>query len=189
MVSYFMARNGLKPEDASFIGTGTTATAVAAARRAEIDAIVTSDPMVSVMTSEKLIKIIADTRTPEGNQAVYGGPYPGGVVYATPAFIDKNPRTMQALVDAFARGLGWIAEHSAEEIARLMPADYALGNLPVYVQALTASKPTYSPDGRFVPDAARTAYEVLKVFDPEVAKATIDLAKTYDSRFVDKARR
>jgi hypothetical protein len=28
---------------------------------------------------------------------------------------------------------------------------------------------------------------VLKVFDPAVAKATIDLKKTYDDRFVKKA--
>ncbi len=39
MAAYMLVRAGLKPDDASFIGTGTTATAVAAARRAEIDAI------------------------------------------------------------------------------------------------------------------------------------------------------
>ncbi|HEY2138376.1 MAG TPA: ABC transporter substrate-binding protein, partial [Xanthobacteraceae bacterium] len=126
MAAYLMVRNGLKPEDASFIGVGVTSTAVAAARRAEIDAIVSSDTMVSLMQSENLIKVIADTRTPEGTRAVYGGLYPAGVLYATPAFIETNPRTVQALVDAFVRGLGWIAAHSPEDIARLMPEDYAL---------------------------------------------------------------
>src|SRR6185437_11427689 len=49
MAAYMMVRNGLNPQtDAEFIATGTTSTAVAAARRAEIDVIVTSDPMVSV---------------------------------------------------------------------------------------------------------------------------------------------
>ena len=86
-----------------------------------------------------------------------------------------------------ARGLKWIASHSPEEIAKLMPEDYALGNLPVYVEALAASKPMYSPDGRFVPGAVETAYQVLKVFDPAVAGATIDLKKTYNETFVQKA--
>ena len=178
LAAYMMIRAGLKADDASFIGTGTTATAVAAARRAEIDAIVSSDPMMTLMQHDKLVKVIADTRTAEGTQQVYGGPYPGGVVYATPATIEKNPKQVQAVVNAFARGLKWIASHSPEEIAKLMPEDYALGNLPVYVEALAASKPMYSPDGRFVPGAVETAYQVLKVFDPAVAGATIDLKKT-----------
>jgi NitT/TauT family transport system substrate-binding protein len=187
MAAYMLVRNGLKPDDASFIGTGVTATAVAAARRAEIDAIVSSDPMMTLMQNDNLVKVVADTRTPDGTRAVYGGPYPGGVVYVTPATIEKNPRVVQAVVDAFVRGLKWIASHSPEDIARLMPEEYALGNLPVYVQALAASKPMYSPDGLFVPGAVQTAHEVLKVFDPAVAGATIDLGKTFNESFVRKA--
>ena len=188
MAAYMMVRNGLKADDASFIGTGATSTAIAAARRAEIDAIVSSDPMMTLMESEKLVKIVADTRTPDGTRAVYGGPYPGGVIYATPATIEKNPKAVQAVVDAFVRGLKWIAGHSAEDIANLMPPEYALGNLPIYVRALSVSKPMYSPDGHFVPGAAETAHAVLKVFDPSIAQVTIDLSKTYTDAFVSKAK-
>jgi NitT/TauT family transport system substrate-binding protein len=38
-----------------------------------------------------MVRIVADTRTFAGTQAVYGGPYPGGVVYTTPAIIERNP--------------------------------------------------------------------------------------------------
>ena len=91
------------------------------------------------------------------------------------------------MVNAFVRGLKWIASHSAEDIAKLMPEEYALGNRPIYVKALEVSKPMYSPDGRFVPGAVETAYQVLKVFDPAVAAATIDLRATYNDMFVRKA--
>jgi NitT/TauT family transport system substrate-binding protein len=187
MAAYMLVRAGLKADDASFVGTGVTSTAVAAAKRADIDAIVSSDPMVSLMQADNLIKIVADTRTPEGTRQVYGGPYPGGVVYATPAFIEQNPRVVQAVVDAFVRGTRWIAGHSAEEIARQMPEEYALGHPAIYIKALVASKPMYSPDGQFEPGAVETAYAVLKVFDPAVAAATIDLKKTYNDSFVRKA--
>lgn len=187
MASYMLVRNGLNPDtDAAFVATGTTSTAVAAARRGEIDAIVSSDPMVSVMTTEKLIDVVADTRTQKGTEDVYGGPYPGGVVYVTPSFIEHNPKTTQAVVNAFVRGLRWIASHSPEDIAKLMPAEYALGNMPTYVKAIAASKAMYSPDGHFLPGAAQTAYNVLKEFNPPVAKATIDLSKTYTDKFVDQ---
>jgi NitT/TauT family transport system substrate-binding protein len=45
----------------------------------------------------------------------------------------------------------------------------------------------YSPDGRFVPGAVETAYQVLKVFDPSVAAATVDLSKSYNGAFVERA--
>jgi NitT/TauT family transport system substrate-binding protein len=187
MAAYMLVRSGLKSDDASFVGTGVTSTAVAAARRGEIDAIVSSDPMMSLMQSEGLVAVVADTRTAEGTQAVYGGPYPGGVVYVTAAFIEKNPRTVQAIVTAFVRALKWMATHSAEDIAKAMPEEYALGNNEIYVRALAASKAMYSPDGRFVPGAVETAYQVLKVFDPAVADARVDLSKTHTGTFVEKA--
>jgi NitT/TauT family transport system substrate-binding protein len=160
---------------------------VAAARRGEIDALVSSDPMMTLMENERLVKVVADTRTQQGTLEVYGGPYPGGVIYATPAYIEKSPQIVQAVVNAFVRGLQWIDRHSAEDIANLMPQEYALGNLPVYVSALAKSKPMFSPDGRFVPGAAETAYAVLKVFDPAVAAATVDISKTHTDRFLQRA--
>ena len=133
------------------------------------------------------MKIVADTRTADGTKAVYGGPYPGGVIYAQPAYIEKNPQTVQKVVNAFTNALKWIASHSAEDIAKLMPEEYALGNLPLYIKALTVSKPMYSPDGHFEPGAVGTAYAVLRVFDPVVGGATFDLTKTYNDTFVKKA--
>jgi NitT/TauT family transport system substrate-binding protein len=187
MAAYMLVRSGLKADDASFVGTGVTSTAVAAARRADIDAIVSSDPMISLMQSEGLVKVVADTRTPEGTRAVYGGPYPGGVVYTTADFTAKNPRTVQAIVTAFVRALKWMSVHPAEDIATAVPQEYALGNREIYVRALAASQAMYSPDGRFVPGAVETAYEVLKLFDPSLAGATVDLSKTYTTTFVEKA--
>ena len=186
MAAYMLVRGGLKADDASFVGTGVTSTAVAAARRAEIDAIVSSDPMISLMQSERLVDVVADTRTPEGTEAVYGGPYPGGVVYTTPAFLERNPRTAQAVVTAFVRALKWMSTHSAEDIARAMPEEYALGNREVYVRALAASQRMYSPDGRFSAQSVETALKVLREFDTSVRDAKIDLAATYTEAFLNK---
>ena len=68
MVLHMMAQAGLKPDDASFIGVGAGPTAVAAAKRGEIDALVNVDPVISLLDSEKAIHIVADTRTLEGTQ-------------------------------------------------------------------------------------------------------------------------
>ena len=187
MALHLMAQNGLKPTDASFIGVGNGSTVVAAIQRGDIDAVVSVDPVVALLDSQKLIKIVADTRTLEGTLAVYGGPYPAAVLYASPAFIEKNPRTVQALSGAFVRGLKWMQTHPAEEIAKVLPEEYALGNMPIFIQSIKANLPLYSPDGRFTRAGAETALAVLREFDPAVKDAKIDLAATYTDTFVEKA--
>ena len=187
MVLYMMAQVGLKPDDASFIGTGSGGTVVAAVQHGEVDGISNADPMVTKLDSEGLIKIVADTRTLEGTIKVYGGPYPAAVLYAPAAFAEKNPNTAQALVTAFVRGLKWVKSHSAEEIAKMMPEEYALGDKALFVKAIAANHDAWSPDGRFMKDGPETALKVLKAFDPAVASATIDLSKTYTEKFVEKA--
>jgi len=177
MVQHLMVKNGLARDDASFIGVGASASAVAAVKRGEIDAIVNVDPVISLLESEKAIKVVADTRAPEGTQAVYGGPYPAAVLYAQQTFVEKNPRTIQALVNALVRGLQWIAGHSPQEVAGVMPQDYALGNPAIYVQSIGKSLPMYSRDGRFAPEAAETAYAVTRTPDRRALRKTALLSR------------
>ena len=188
MAQHLMVKHGLKRDDASFVGVGASASAVAAVRRGEIDAIVNVDPVISLLESENRIRVAADTRTLAGTREVFGGPYPAAVLYARRSFIDANPRTVQALVNALLGGLKWIANHSGDEVAGVMPAEYALGNSAIYRQSIQNSLPMYSRDGRFSREAAQTAYAVLRAFDPEIGSAPIDVAATYTNALVDKAR-
>jgi NitT/TauT family transport system substrate-binding protein len=187
MAQYVMVRNGLKRDDASFVGVGASASAVAAVRRGEIDAIVNVDPVIALLESQKLIKVVADTRTEDGTRQVFGGIYPAATLYAPAAFIEKNPRTVQALTNAFVRGLKWMAGRTAEEIAAVMPEDYALGDKALYGQSIKNSLPMYSRDGRFSREGVEVAYKVLKEFDPEVGGARIEVTATYTDAFVAKA--
>jgi NitT/TauT family transport system substrate-binding protein len=187
MALYMMSQAGLKPDDAVFIGTGSGNTVVAAVKHGEVDGIVNVDPMINLLDRDGAIKIVADTRTLEGTTQVYGGPYPAAVLYTTAGFAEKNPNTAQALVTALVRGLKWVQGHSPEEIAKVMPPEYALGDAALYVQSIKTNLPSWSPDGRFVKDAPETALKVLKAFDPNVAKAQIDLTKTHLDKFVNAA--
>jgi NitT/TauT family transport system substrate-binding protein len=187
MVLYMMAQAGLKPDDAVFIGTGSGGTVVAAVQHGEVDAISNADPMITKLDREGAIQVVADTRTLEGTAKVYGGPYPAATLYTQSAFIEKNPNTVQALVTALVRGLKWVQAHSADDIAKMMPEEYMLGDKPLFVEAIKANHAAYSPDGRFMKDGPETALKVLKAFDPNVQNAKIDLAKTYSDRFVEKA--
>jgi len=189
MVLQYMIENGLKADDASFIGIGVSTTAVAAVKNGSVDAIVNVDPTMSMLQSLGLIKVVADTRTPEGTQAVYGGPYPAAVLYAKVDYISKNPAVMQKLVNAFVRTLKWIEAHSPEEIAAVLPPEYALGDKDLYVKSIAASKPMFSTDGRIPRAGAEVALRVLKQFDPQIRGAAVDVGKAFDNSFVERSNR
>jgi NitT/TauT family transport system substrate-binding protein len=93
---------------------------------------------------------------------------------------------VQALANALVRGLRWMTTHTAEEIAALMPEEYALGDKGNYVRSIKNSLPMFSPDGRFGTEGPEVALKVLRHFDPDVQRASIHLAATYTDAFVDK---
>src|SRR5438128_9834335 len=99
-VMYLMAKAGLKPADASYIGVGIGPSAVAAIKKGEIDALSNLDPMITKLGQDGDIKVVADSRPEEGTRAIFGGSNPAAVLYAKQEFIDRKPGTGQALGNA-----------------------------------------------------------------------------------------
>jgi NitT/TauT family transport system substrate-binding protein len=184
---YLMSKAGLKPEDASYIGVGIGPSAVAAIKKGELDALSNLDPVMTKLEQDGDIKIVADSRSEEGTRAIFGGSNPAAVLYARQDFIDKNPNTMQALVNAFYKTLTWLEKATPEEIAATVPEDYYLGDKPLYMAAVKANKPVYSLTGIIPPAGMKSAADMLVAFDSELKDTKIDLAKTFDDRFVQKA--
>jgi NitT/TauT family transport system substrate-binding protein len=186
-VMYLMSKAGLKPSDASYIGVGIGPSAVAAMKKGEIDAISNLDPMMTKLEQEGDIKVVADSRTEEGTRAIFGGSNPAAVLYARQDFIDKNPNTTQALVNAFHKTLQWLEKATPEQIAATVPEEYFLGDKALYVAAVKANKPVYSLTGVIPAAGMKSAADMLLAFDEELKGANIDLAKTFDDRFVKRA--
>jgi NitT/TauT family transport system substrate-binding protein len=186
-VMYLMSKAGLKPTDASYIGVGIGPSAVAAIKKGEIDALSNLDPMITKLEQDGDIKVVADSRTEEGTRAIFGGSNPAAVMYVKQDFIDKNPATVQALVNAFYKTLQWLDKATPEQIAATVPEDYYLGDKALYVAAVKANKPVYSRTGVIPPAGMKSAADMLLAFDDELKNAKVDLAKTFDGRFVATA--
>jgi len=186
-VNALIAKEGLKPEDISIIGVGAGASAVAAIKKGDIDAIVNLDPVISKLTQDGDIVILADSRTEEGNMKLFGGNNPAAVVYLKQDFIEKNPVTTQRIVNAFYKALKWLEKATPEDVAKTVPEEYHLGDRALYLTAVKASAPMYSKSGVVTADGQKNGFELLVKFDKELQDAKIDLAKTFDGRFVQKA--
>lgn len=186
-VMYLMAKAGLKPADASYIGVGIGPSVIAAIVKGEIDAVSNLDPMMTKLDLDGQIRVVADSRTEEGTRAIFGGSNPAAVLYARQDFITRNPNTMQALVNAFYKTLKWLESATPEQITATVPEEYWLGDKALYTAAVKANKPVYSVTGIIPASGMRSASDMLVAFDDELKSAAFDLAKTFDDRFVRKA--
>jgi sulfonate transport system substrate-binding protein len=187
VVQYAMVKAGLKPTDAALIGIGGGAGAVSAAKKGEIDALSHLDPVIAKLEADGDIAVLIDTRTEAGTRALFGGPNPAAVLYTKKDFIDRNPNTTQRLVNAFLASLKWLASATPEAIADSVPAEYLLNDKPLYIQAVKNSLESYSRDGVISPDGMASVLEMLKLLDPELAGAKVNLADTFDERFIRRA--
>ncbi len=86
------------------------------------------------------------------------------------------------------RALKWLSTASDEDVLKVVPAEYALGDRDTYLAALGRSRPGYSKDGLIPPSGAAALYQVLRKFDPAVKEAaSFDAAQTYENRFAERA--
>ena len=184
-----MSKNGVDPDSVAVIGIGLEATAVAAQEHGQVDAAVMLDPAVTLLQAKyKDLRIISDTRTQKDTLDVFGGEYPGGALYTRVDWIAKHATETQALTNAIVATLRWIHGHSAEDIMAKMPDEFVGADKSLYLAALKNTIPMYSTTGRMDPKGAQAVLAVFSQSVPEVAKANIDLSKTYTNKFVEQAK-
>jgi NitT/TauT family transport system substrate-binding protein len=187
-LKYLLKKNGLDPTSAAVIGVGLGATAVAAMEQGQIDAAVMLDPSVTVLQGEhKDLRILSDTRTQKDTLAVFGGEYPGGALYSTAAWVKSHDKEVQGLTNAILNTLKWIHAHSPEDVMAKMPPEMVGKNKELYLAALKNTIPMYSETGTMDPKGAAAVLAVFSEGSPEVAKANIDVSKTYTNKFVEQA--
>jgi NitT/TauT family transport system substrate-binding protein len=188
VANYLLAQGGLKPTDVAIVGIGTGgATVIAAIDQGRVDVISQTDPAVTMLEKSGKVKVIAETRTPEGTAKLFGGPMPAASLYAPIEFVRKNPNTVQALTNATLRALVWMQQASPQQILSTVPEEYLLGDKALYLFAYNNVKTAYSKDGYFNEAGAKTTLKALASFNPNIKPAEINLAQTYTNEFVKKA--
>lgn len=187
-LNFLLKKNGVDSGSVGVIGIGLGATAVAAMEQGSVDAAVMLDPAVTQLQGRnKDLRILSDTRTQKDNIDVFGGDYPGGALYTKADWIEKNPKTAQALANAIVATLKWIHSHTPEEIMAKMPEELIGADKALYLAALKNTIPMYSHTGKMDPKGAQAVLTVFSQSSEAVAKANIDLSKTYTNKFVEAA--
>lgn len=187
ILRYYLNRHGLGARDVSILAVGTGAPGMVALESRTVDALITFDPIATVLDRKGSARPLFDTRNQEGAQAAFGGPYPTACLYTTRAFLEKNPETVQRMANAFLRTLRWMAAAPPDAIVDALPAASKVEDASLNIEVVKASKPMFSATGLFDAEAVRTPLAVLSSYDEKIAKAPIDLARTYTNRFAEEA--
>lgn len=188
MAHRVMARAGLPPSEVSFVPVGTATLAQGALRSGQIDALCNHDPAMTVLEQRAEVRIVSDTRTLKGTEQVFGGPMPAACLFAPQDFIQKHPQVCQALAHATVHALKWLQTAGPRDIVKTVPEVYLLGDRALYLASFEKLRESISPDGILSPEGARTALRALSAFDPSVAAARFDLARSYTNLFATRAK-
>lgn len=189
LTQYLATKNGIETKDYTTVTAGAGSTFIAALQNGGIDAGMTTDPTIATAVSKGLGKVLIDMRTEEGTKAALGGLYPAASMYMDCAYVKKNPKTVQKLVNAFVKTMKWIGSHDASDIAAKMPTDYNGGDPALYEESIKDSSPMFTPDGVMPDGGPETVLDVLGTFSDTVKskKDDIDLGQTYTTTFAKKA--
>jgi len=186
LLTYLLQRHGVPADSVSITAIGSAATAIAAIERGKVDAGMMADPSFTLVAKRNPgAHVLADLRTAEGVKAAFGtDTYPASVLYSTAEWIRVNHDAAAKLARAITRTLGWMQTHSPQEIADRTPKAFRGEDDALYVQALTASMPMFSPDGAMTPGGAEQVRTLLAESMDKVRGAAIDVSKTYTNEFV-----
>jgi NitT/TauT family transport system substrate-binding protein len=186
LLTYLLQRNGVPADAVSVTSIGTAATAVAAMEYGKVDAGVMADPSFTMVAKRNpRVRVLADLRTPEGVKEAFGtDTYPASVLYSSADWVQANRDTAARLARAIVRTLEWMQTHTPEEIAAKTPKAFRGDDDALYVEALKASMPMYSPDGKMSTEGAEVVRTLLAGSLEKVRTATIDLSKTFTNEFI-----
>jgi NitT/TauT family transport system substrate-binding protein len=188
LLTYIMQRSGLAPDAVSITAIGSAATAIAALEHGKVDVAMVADPAFTLVRRRNpAVRVLADLRTADGVSAALGArAYPASVLYAKGDWMRANRDTTARLARAMTRTLAWMQTHTPEEIAARTPKTFRGDDDALYVDALKASMPMFSPDGLMAAEGAEVVRTLLAGSMERVRNATIDVSKTYTNEFIHR---
>jgi len=183
LTQFLASQNGISRSQYTTLAVGAGATAIAAIKSGAADCVMTTQPTVGALETQKLATTAVDLATAKGAQEALGGDWPAASVLAQASWVKANPDAAQGVVDALVATMHWISTHSAAQIADKLPQDF--------VQNATITKAQYisgleSDKGQFLPDGIMPAGGPKVIFDLEKANGVDTSKLNYTDTFTNK---
>ena len=185
LLDYVLRKHGVDPKEVKVIAVGLS-TFPPALEGGKIVAGMAGEPFFSRMLARGTAFSLGNLSSLKDAQAILGGEYVFSGAITRPDVIAKRPQIVQKVVTALVKASHFIETKTPEQIADAVPADL-VGDRAQYIEALRASREIYAPHGLVSPNGVDTVMKSLDSFGVFKDGQKIDVATTYDMKFVKQA--
>ncbi len=185
-----LRRAGLRAADVGFVSVGSPASATAALRSGQIDALVHMDPLMLQLEQRGEITLWADLRSPEAAHEVLGMHLPSVCVAAPQEFAQRYPITAQACSDALVQALQWLQLASLRDVLQLQqawPDTSPSMDAQSFVASFERLRSAYSPDGVCSPQMASNLLQAMHEAEPALRLEKIDPLKSINNTLAQRS--
>jgi NitT/TauT family transport system substrate-binding protein len=187
LTKFMAARAGLNPAtDISRLAVGAGPTAVAALQQHTAQCVMTTQPTVAQLEQKHIAYSMANLASSTGAKQLLGGIYPAAGVLATTDWVNAHPKETQAVVNALAATLHFMATHTAAQIADAMPPQFVTEGVTkaTYISSLAADKSQFMPTGIMPAGAPALAVAIDRTAGVITPSQKVNLATTYTNQYV-----
>ena len=162
LLNYILRRHGMRPEDISAISLGPSVTQVPSLERGVVDVVLAQGVTISFLQRRHPdLQLLFDTRTPALTEAATGvEEVPLSVLIAQESWLRSQPETARRLAGAFQCALGWIQEHTPEQIREVLPDSCRSPDTAADLDAISSSKRMLSRTGEMTQAMHEAAMQV-----------------------------
>lgn len=183
-----MANAGMTLQDVQLVETAGIGAALQAVRSGQVDAIVHTEPVMTMLEQKGDVRIISDARSLKGAQDVFGGVMPSTCLYAPSAYLRARPDTAQALANAVVHALKWLQTAGPSDLIKALPEVYLFGDRGLYLASFGKLRESISLDGMMPEDGLKTALRALRRRYSGFQTDKVDAERVYTNEFARKAK-
>ncbi len=190
LTQFLAAQQGIDKKQYNTIAVHAGSTAIAAIQRGSADCVMTTQPTVGALTSQKLATSAVDLATTKGATKALGGAWPAAGLLAQASWVKSHQDVAQKVVDALVATMHWIASHSAADIANKLPQDFVQNSTITkqqYIDGLTTDKGQFLPDGIMPAGGPKVIFAMEKTIGVDTSK--VKISDTFTNKYADAANK
>lgn len=176
-----LASAGVPAASVEFVSIGTGNSLIQAVRAGKVDAVITTDPLAIELLVDSNCSLLLDLVTPDESQRWFHGGYQYTGLLARSDTIVNDPELVQKMVNVVVRANRYIATHSANEIAAILPTT-AVNDRFIFIKSLEHTRPSFSQDGNIEPENVVNSLHAYELFSGRHITRQV-----FDVRFVKQA--
>ena len=192
LTQFIASKAGVTKTDYKTIAVGAGATAIAALQRGAagggVDCVMTTQPTVGALESQKLATSAIDVASTAGAQTALGGAWPAAGLLAQESWVNAHKDAVQKVVTALTATMHWISTHTAQDVADKLPQSFVENSTiskAAYVAGLTQDYGQFLPDGLMPAGGPKTIFAMEKALG--VSTTGFSYSDTFTNSYVDAA--